>query len=322
MAKIVQSQMKAIEGKIQDNKRSAPDDCKDNKRSRTELRQEKGDRPPGRGDHRSERSERASSLEFTPLNTTRSQILMQMQDRVLLKWPRPMLVGPENRSTNRYYLFHKDYGHDTEECYQLKREIENLVKVGSLDKYVKGRHNGRSGQGDRDRGQDWEREEPRREERRADRDRERDRTDERRDAPEPSGTKGAPILTILGGSGQESTRKAKAHARFMGVVEKPSKIANTETVISFSDADLEGASFKHEDALVVQVEIANRPVHRVLIDTGASVDVLSLEAYRQFGFGDDQLKPEATYLHGFSGATAPIRGTIELLVTFGEYLDR
>ncbi|XP_043710263.1 uncharacterized protein LOC122659191 [Telopea speciosissima] len=90
-------------------------------------------------------------------------------------------------------------------------------------------------------------------------------------------------------------------------------------VISFSDVDLEGISLPHEDALVVQVRIANRAAHRMLVDTGASVDVISLEAYRQFGFSDDKLKPEATYLHGFLGASSSIRATIELPVTFGDH---
>ncbi|XP_043717519.1 uncharacterized protein LOC122665435 [Telopea speciosissima] len=67
-----------------------------------------------------------------------------------------------------------------------------------------------------------------------------------------------------------------------------------------------------------KVEITRRPVHRVLIDTGASVDLMSLDAYRQFGFGNDALKPKGTSLHGFSGGSATIKGSIDLLVTFGQ----
>ncbi|XP_043694234.1 uncharacterized protein LOC122644941 [Telopea speciosissima] len=99
----------------------------------------------------------------------------------------------------------------------------------------------------------------------------------------------------------------------------PNKVAKIEMVISFSDIDLEGVNLPHEDALMVQVEIANRVMHRMLVDTGVSVDVISLEAYRQFGFSDDKLKPEATYLHGFLEASSSIRRTIELPVTFGDH---
>ncbi|XP_043714687.1 uncharacterized protein LOC122663044 [Telopea speciosissima] len=93
----------------------------------------------------------------------------------------------------------------------------------------------------------------------------------------------------------------------------PSKRLKSEASISFSKVDLEGISFPHDDALVVQMEIAKRPVHRVLVDTGASVDLMSLDVYRQFGFRDDALKPEGTSLHGFSGAATTIKGLIDLL---------
>ncbi|XP_043687729.1 uncharacterized protein LOC122638942 [Telopea speciosissima] len=98
----------------------------------------------------------------------------------------------------------------------------------------------------------------------------------------------------------------------------PSKRPKSEATISFSKVDLKGISLPHDDSLVVQVEIAKRPIHRVLVDTGASVDLMSLNAYQQFGFGDDALKPEGTYLHGFSGASATIKWSIDLLVTFGQ----
>ncbi|XP_043721006.1 uncharacterized protein LOC122668518 [Telopea speciosissima] len=100
----------------------------------------------------------------------------------------------------------------------------------------------------------------------------------------------------------------------------PNKRPKSEATISFTEADLEGISLPHDDALVVQVEIAKRPVHRVLVDTGASMDLMSHDANRQFGFGDDTLKPEGTLLHGFLGAAATIKGSTDLLVTFGQAL--
>ncbi|XP_043710518.1 uncharacterized protein LOC122659476 [Telopea speciosissima] len=99
----------------------------------------------------------------------------------------------------------------------------------------------------------------------------------------------------------------------------PSK--RPKATISFSEADLEGISLSHGDALVVQVKIARRPVQLVLIDTGASVDLMSLDMYRQFSFGDKALKPEGTSLHGFSGAVATIKGSIDLLVMFGQAIQ-
>ncbi|GAV78895.1 LOW QUALITY PROTEIN: hypothetical protein CFOL_v3_22360, partial [Cephalotus follicularis] len=36
----------------------------------------------------------------------------------------------------KYCRYHRDYGHDTEECRQLKNQIEDLIKKGDLRKYV------------------------------------------------------------------------------------------------------------------------------------------------------------------------------------------
>lgn len=37
---------------------------------------------------------------------------------------------------NKYYLFLRDYGHDTENCIVLKNKIEDLIRRCYLSKYV------------------------------------------------------------------------------------------------------------------------------------------------------------------------------------------
>ncbi|XP_043704750.1 uncharacterized protein LOC122654630 [Telopea speciosissima] len=258
---------KAKDGKVQEKKRVSEKDekSKDTKRAR---------------------SDRDQSPDYTPLNTTRTKILMEVYDRGLLQWPRLMFTNPEDRNKNKYCKFHRDVGHNTENCRQLKREIEDVIQKGHLKRYVKedikdnprGHNAMRNGRVRDDRA------------RRGD-DRER--------------------------QGQESARRAKAKARFVAVAKVPEKKACTKFVITFSNKDMEGLSWPHDDAVLVQAVIANRSVHRILVDTGASVDMLSYDAYLQFGFEPGTLKPESTPLYGFSGTPTPIEGSVELLRTVG-----
>ena len=41
------------------------------------------------------------------------------------------------RNQNKYYRYHRDLGHTTEECITLKGEIEKLIREGYLWDYVR-----------------------------------------------------------------------------------------------------------------------------------------------------------------------------------------
>ncbi|XP_042481936.1 uncharacterized protein LOC122062385 [Macadamia integrifolia] len=122
----------------------------------------------------------------------------------------------------------------------------------------------------------------------------------------------------MGGPGAESVRKAKAYTHFVCVIEKPLKISQTNLVISFSNSDLEGLNWPHNDAIVLQLVVANRPFHRVLIDTRAFVDLMCYEAYEKLCFGPKKLKAVARPIYGFSGMPSEIEGMVDLLVMMGE----
>ena len=65
------------------------------------------------------------------------KILTQIKDEHYLKWPRPLHSSPNVRDKNKYCRFHKDHGHNTEDCKDLKEQIEELIQKGKLQKYVK-----------------------------------------------------------------------------------------------------------------------------------------------------------------------------------------
>ncbi|GAV60331.1 hypothetical protein CFOL_v3_03862, partial [Cephalotus follicularis] len=52
------------------------------------------------------------------------------------QWPEKLRTSSENRSVEKYCRYHRDHGHHTEECRQLKNQIEDLIRKGHLRKYV------------------------------------------------------------------------------------------------------------------------------------------------------------------------------------------
>ena len=76
------------------------------------------------------------SQHYTPLNAPLDLVLMQIKDDPSLKWLEKMKRDPNKCNKNKYCRFHRDHGHDTDECYNLKQQIENLIRQGKLRHFV------------------------------------------------------------------------------------------------------------------------------------------------------------------------------------------
>ena len=61
---------------------------------------------------------------------------MQIKDDPSLKWQEKMKGDLNKRNRNKYCRFQMDHGHDTDECYDLKQQIENLIKQGKLRNFL------------------------------------------------------------------------------------------------------------------------------------------------------------------------------------------
>ncbi|GFZ00941.1 hypothetical protein Acr_14g0005760 [Actinidia rufa] len=166
---------------------------------------------------------------------------------------------------NKYCEFHRDHGHNTEDCFQLKEQIADLIKRGYLRKYVAARPPPNSP--------------------------ERRYGDNRPTAGD--------IQTIHGGfgSGGYSTSSRKRHARSAHgsadeeVYNLSSPFVADQTPITFSNDDLRCVHLPHDDALVVSAVIANFNVQRILIDNGSSADILFISAFEKMKVGPDKLHP-------------------------------
>ena len=60
--------------------------------------------------------QRYSPQRFTPLTTTVSQVLLEVQHEKFIRWPSQMRTDPTKRDNTRYCEFHRDHGHRTDDC--------------------------------------------------------------------------------------------------------------------------------------------------------------------------------------------------------------
>ena len=114
---------------------------KPRKRERQDdIRQDQGLKKAQTGDRRDEcrpKPPRGRFTSFTPLMAPVDQVLMQIKDEEALTYPGKLKGDPNRRSKDKYYCFHRDHGHDTTNCYDLKQQIKALIKQGKLQKFVR-----------------------------------------------------------------------------------------------------------------------------------------------------------------------------------------
>ncbi|PIN26983.1 hypothetical protein CDL12_00248 [Handroanthus impetiginosus] len=85
--------------------------------------------------------ERSPSLtqqidQFTLLKILRSQLLMEIGASNLLRRLFRANQGHAKPKSDKFYNFHNDYDHETDECAHLRNEIRKLIKKGHLKEFL------------------------------------------------------------------------------------------------------------------------------------------------------------------------------------------
>ena len=125
---------------------------------------------------------------------------------------------------------------------------------------------------------------------------------------------------FIGGGESSSTRKAHLRSIRSGEVmevQAVSKLPRLDTTITFLDSDLEGCPHPHDDPLVIRAVVANKMIHRVLVDNGSSTNIIFASAFDKMGIEREKLEPVSTNLQGFSREKVLPLGSIQLVITLG-----
>ncbi|XP_027102611.2 uncharacterized protein [Coffea arabica] len=263
--------------------------------------------------------------ELTPLNTTRSRVLSVIEQNNLGKAPPKMYGSRDKRNSNLYCLYHRDIGHETEDCNDLKREIENLIRQGHLKQFIRRGGGHQCDENRRDRRGDQ-----RRDERRTSRSScwppEDPRETKRppRDGSSGQGLGYGPniagiINTIAGGpTGRDSQNSRKKTYRQANPdqVESSSRLSE---VISYGPTDPVPAASSSHEALIIEVLANNYIVKKVYINPESSVDVMYLRTFESLKLAREHMTPVRTPLVGFGGHIVHPEGIVTLTVTVGHH---
>ena len=188
---------------------------------------------------------------------------MQIKDDPSLKWPEKMKGDPNKRNRNKYCRFHRDHEHDTDECFDLKQQVENLIRQGKLKSFLGRDHKDENLKGK---------------------------------AEESSRPPLGEIRVIIGGSSTgQSSKSKKAYLKVVQSIQLSGRSTRARPTdkqpITFIDEDAERIHHPHDDTIIITLLIADYTTRRVLVDNGSLVDILYYPTFQQMRLGRDQLRP-------------------------------
>ena len=74
---------------------------------------------------------------ITLLNITLTEVFTTIKDKEFVQYLLQMRSPLSTYTSKKYYLFHRDKGHEIEECYIFKKEIKRLIVKCYLFQFVK-----------------------------------------------------------------------------------------------------------------------------------------------------------------------------------------
>ena len=75
--------------------------------------------------------------QFIALNIAYDRLLPLIRDLPDFKWPPPMRAGSDQRNRSLRCDYHRDHGHETNQCQSLKFMMERLIRAGHLRRYLR-----------------------------------------------------------------------------------------------------------------------------------------------------------------------------------------
>ncbi|XP_026425296.1 uncharacterized protein LOC113321613 [Papaver somniferum] len=233
--------------------------------------------PKGQPNERTEAGEKTPKQEkkLTPPNIGLSELYEKIKRE--LKTPRPLPADTrDKRDKNKYCAYQKDIGHTADSCGALQFEVQGLIDNGLLQEYVKKELH-----------------------------------------PTQVNLALSRVINVSHARINSIARRASVDASKIKLRQiKEWYIVNNidfanghgaETLevgckkIEFTEEDMKGIYYPHNDAVVISAWIGMFRVHRVLADSGSSVSVIFSGAYSSMNLSHDLIEEDGNPIIGLAG---------------------
>ncbi|XP_023749791.1 uncharacterized protein LOC111898097 [Lactuca sativa] len=213
-----------------------------------------------------------------------SGLIHAMQDlRDKARW-----IKKENKPTNwkdksKRCAYHEYFGHMTEDCIALRKEISYLISKRHLKETLR-----RKKEKSKENNQDGH------------------KIPKKQGSPPPN----AKIINVISG-GSNICGTSYFQAKRQNKVSKTEKenrsrkntLVSKKKEITLDETDREGIQDPHHDGLMITMYIANQFVRRILVDRVSSVNIVLLDALKRMNILESEIIKRSSVLIGFSGET-------------------
>ncbi|XP_031250980.1 uncharacterized protein LOC116108879 [Pistacia vera] len=203
------------------------------------------------------------------------------------------------RDWQKYYRYHRDIRHNTNECRALKDVIEDLIQRGHIKKFVK------EAPAHKNTGE---------------------QNNQVQQAPTNANHEVLVGMIYEGPEIAKSSRRvheqyaceAKTYSvpQVMSCEYKPSKRPRQEReVVGFTFEECEESLCHNHDAIVIAARIDNTRMLRVMVDNGSATNIIFLGAFREIRFIERDMRACPSPLYRFTGDSLVPKGMIDLHMT-------
>ncbi|XP_025681138.1 uncharacterized protein [Arachis hypogaea] len=240
---------------------------------------------------------------YTPLTLPIVEVYQQIAEKGILPKPRP-LKDRTGGNKSLYCDYHKGYGHQTQDCFDLKDALEQAIREGKLAAFS---HLIR---------------EPRR--RYRDQDEEgKARSAKRRQEPEDRDHGLTVINVVTAKNAAPKSRSAhKKDAKVLTISSPPVQGSKKPPSISFGPEDQWFSDAPENPPMVITARVGTGLVKRILVDTGADSNIMFRNVFDALRLKDADL---TTHQHGVIGLGDHFikpDGVISLPISVGQIQGR